>query len=789
MLPARVSDQRKAGDDPGRATRERLGSADTIEPPAGLGPDDELPPSVADEDSEGAISEGVRIVHANSGDGDELRDTVDAPIESLDAAREIRPALERRVRARSRARRKRPRHKAVEELRIIDESNPDLADSDVDENIPDPLIGLVVAERYRIIERIGRGGMGVVYRVAHTRIGKLLAMKLLTGELSANKEVVRRFKLEALTVSKLSSAHTVQVFDYGVWNHLTYLVMELVEGDDLARLLRKLGPMPYGRVGKLLVQVCDSLAEAHQKGIVHRDIKPENIMIITDKRRQEVAKVLDFGLAKLREGAELNEMTLQGSVVGTPYFMSPEQVHGDEVDGRADIYSLGAVMFRALTGTYPFDAKTPMAMFTKHLTEEPPSAAERAPDLEIPIGVSDAIQRCMAKERDERFQTVEELRAVLMQELLALPLSSDDRVSLGDSSDHSRSGGKAARAAVRATVSVSSPEVTKTQIATRQELESYERKLRRARYGAWALVALVLAGTAATLGYGWYEGRERLAAGREREPNDHASTANPIRLGNKVAGLIGRRLDPSAGDRDFYTFDVPPESPMVAVSVSGLRNMPLCAVLYRESLEQPIGQYCTGWPAQDLSIPRLRVDPGRHYIAVTQDLNPQDGSTPRVIENVSDDYQLLVEEIGASAGDEVEPNDGLESAQIIAAGAELAGAVGWVDDEDVVCIEAGHKGALAWEVNDDARKQPGTVLEVTPLVDGRPAPMMRVHPQGARPFGRPRLDADVSSPWTSPSYEAGQRCLRLRLTSDPWADTVAQPHPDGSRYHVRSIVP
>src|SRR5690606_22997896 len=255
------------------------------------------------------------------------------------------------------------------------------------------------------------------------RIGKLLAMKLLAGELSTNKEIVRRFKLEALTVSKLSCPHTVQVFDYGVWSHLTYLVMELVEGHDLSRALRRTGPLPFVVLGRLMVHVCASLAEAHDKGITHRDIKPENIMIVTDPRGVEAAKVLDFGLAKLRENAELNEVTLQGAVVGTPYFMSPEQVYGEEVDGRTDIYSLGAVMFKALTGTYPFQAKSPMAMFTKHLTAAPPSAVERAPDLAIPRGVSDAIQKCMAKEPGERFQAIEEVRDMLLDELHLVPSS------------------------------------------------------------------------------------------------------------------------------------------------------------------------------------------------------------------------------------------------------------------------------------------------------------------------------------------------------------------------------
>ncbi|MBL8739917.1 MAG: protein kinase, partial [Myxococcales bacterium] len=136
----------------------------------------------------------------------------------------------------------------------------------------DPLIGMLVADRYRIVDALGRGGMGIVYKVEHARIGKLLAMKLLAGELSRNNEVVRRFKTEALTSSKLSSPNTVQVFDYGATDGLTYLVMELVNGDDLGRLLKIQGALPPSRVGRIVVQIANSLMEAHAAGIVHRDI-------------------------------------------------------------------------------------------------------------------------------------------------------------------------------------------------------------------------------------------------------------------------------------------------------------------------------------------------------------------------------------------------------------------------------------------------------------------------------------------------------------------------------------
>src|SRR5262249_33742792 len=155
-----------------------------------------------------------------------------------------------------------------------------------------------------------------------------------------------RFKQEALTVSKLSSPNTVQVFDFGVSEGLTYLVMELVAGEELGRTLRTLGPVAFSRLRRIISQVCSSLRGSAQKGITHRDIKPENIMLVRARDGSEIAKVLDFGLAKLREGAELNDVTSQGAIVGTPYYMSPEQVRGDPVDARSDIYALGALMYR-----------------------------------------------------------------------------------------------------------------------------------------------------------------------------------------------------------------------------------------------------------------------------------------------------------------------------------------------------------------------------------------------------------------------------------------------------------
>ena len=657
----------------------------------------------------------------------------------------------------------------------------------------DPLVGLVVAERYRINERIGRGGMGIVYRVEHTRIGKQLAMKLLAGELSTNKDVVRRFKNEALTVSKLSSPHTVQVFDYGVWNHLTYLVMELVEGENLAAPLRRLGPMPFARLGRLMVQVCSSLSEAHQKGIVHRDIKPENIMIITDPRGVEIAKVLDFGLAKLREGTELNEVTSQGAVVGTPYYISPEQIYGEDVDGRTDIYSLGAVMFRALTGTYPFHAKTPMGVFTKHLTEDPPSANERAPDLDIPKNVSDFIQRCMAKDASDRLQTIEELREELLSELAALPLSSSDRLLIDDSGSGSTSSPDAAelrkKRRRRAVMAVPTEDLLKSQLATRKEFEAYERKLRRTRYGAWGLLALF--GLAGAGGVGAYVYRAHAVGftGRESEPNDSAAEANTLPFGQTIDGQIGRRRDASSGDRDFYHLQIPNSVAAIALDLTALPNIPICATIFRVGFQQPLAQFCSGEPSQDLVVAALTVDPGAYLVTVAQDPASLGTNGGFIFENVSDSYHLTVKAAQPSPTDEVEPNDRRESAQVVMASGEVVGSLAWVGDEDYYCLGGGGDDAIVWQVDEGERKT-GSVVEATPMEGSRAAPSVRIHATKTRPFNRPRLEADVNGPWSSPMQRASQepRCLRLRLTEDPWVDRdKAAVRPDPTRYTIRVL--
>lgn len=645
--------------------------------------------------------------------------------------------------------------------------------------IADPLIGVVVADRYRIVELLGRGGMGIVYKVQHTSIGKLLAMKLLTGELSRNPEVVRRFKQEALTVSKLSSPNTVQVFDFGQSDGLTYLVMELVAGDDLGRVLRASGPMPFVRLGKICVQVCSSLAEAHAKGIVHRDVKPENIMLMKSEGGAEIAKVLDFGLAKLRESSDLNELTSHGAIVGTPYFMSPEQVRGEGVDARSDVYSLGAVMYRALTGHYAFNGPTPIAVFTKHLTEAPIPLIERAPERGISLGVSDLVLRALEKDPARRWQSVEDLQAALLAEIRSAGVSSADqllesaavkrlaKVALHVANEASAVAGGAGHVAV----------------ATRDEIEAYERKLRRQRHSALAFFS-ALAVVAAAVGFGFLQQRPVVFTGLESEPNNRASEANALPLGRTISGALGKRLDAVSSDIDFYSIDVPAAGPdagtfeaegggrTASVRVTALPNFGACTMLFRAGLQSALYQFCVGRPGRDLVIPALRLEPGRYFLAVKQDLDRYGATAqPFVYENVSDTYSVTVALTDAAPDFELEPNDQLASANFIAPRATRSGVLGWARDEDVFCAAPGSPAVVRWSVRDVTRDA-GSVVEATPMRGATEGVPVRVHPGGKGASSA----SDALSPWVSGDLREGDdgpRCLRIRLVNDPWTSQGA----------------
>jgi serine/threonine protein kinase len=290
--------------------------------------------------------------------------------------------------------------------------------------------GMIIRNKYQILDRIGIGGMGMVYRSRHLTFNELCAIKIVNDVIAGDSNFLQRFQTEAVVTRKLRHPNAVRVddFDY-TEDGRPFIVMELVEGKNIGEVLLENGAFGVDRAVRIASQAARALGMAHKLGIVHRDIKPANILLSTDEQGQEVAKVLDFGIAKLREaaGTEQPGMTMTGMVVGTPLYMSPEQFMGKkaagEIDGRTDIYSLGVVLYQMVTAQLPFEGDTPYSLMMQHIqgTVRPPH--ELAPELHIPESLSRVILRAIDKSRDQRFQTAEELIAALSEVTLD-PVSS-----------------------------------------------------------------------------------------------------------------------------------------------------------------------------------------------------------------------------------------------------------------------------------------------------------------------------------------------------------------------------
>jgi serine/threonine-protein kinase len=525
--------------------------------------------------------------------------------------------------------------------------------------------------------------MGVVYKVEHVRIGKLLAMKLLAGHLAGDPDVIRRFNREALTVSRLQSPNAVQVLDYGVWAGFTYLVMELIVGESLGKFLRCGGKVGVSRFGKIMVQVCAALAEAHQKGIVHRDIKPDNVMILPAPDGTDLVKVLDFGLAKLRDAEPADEITEHGTVLGTPYYMAPEQIRAEEIDARTDVYAAGALMYRLLTGHHLFDGP-PMLVMSCQLTEVPIAPIDRAPDRAIPPGVSRLVMKALAKDPIERFQSAEELGAAVAREVEAAGSSSVHRFL-----DPVRVQSLADRA-------LRTPLPGAPALATRDDVDAYERGLRRRRFGLIGFGAALAVLAAAGVAYAAFSPPR--FDGLEVEPNDTPAQATPLPLGRVVSGRLGARIDPATSDRDFYSFDVAAARPFVRLRLGALPTMSTCAVLYRQGLAQPAGRYCSGRAGLDLSVPILSLEPGHYFLAVMQDMDGHGGEAPFVQEDVSDWYSLAVDPTVPQNGEEVEPNDDLAHASILKPSAPVRATIGWAKDVDHFCVDPAVTEPIRWRI-------------------------------------------------------------------------------------------
>ncbi len=282
---------------------------------------------------------------------------------------------------------------------------------------PDPLIGRVINDRYRIVGTIARGGMGKVYRAEQQPLGRLVALKILdpnyVGE--SDPEFHRRFFLEASTASKLSHPNTVTIFDYGrTDDDIYYIAMELLEGRTLHRAIRDEAPFSAERAMNIGRQICRSLREAHAIGVIHRDLKPANVYLVEHGDENELVKVLDFGLVKnVEEKGE--DLTQTGLFMGSPKYMSPEQIRGEPVDARVDVYALGVIMYEMLTGKVPFDRANSVNILMAHIQEQVPPMSEFNPDVRVPPALEMVVRRCMAKLREERYASMDAVLAALKQ--------------------------------------------------------------------------------------------------------------------------------------------------------------------------------------------------------------------------------------------------------------------------------------------------------------------------------------------------------------------------------------
>jgi serine/threonine-protein kinase len=287
------------------------------------------------------------------------------------------------------------------------------------------LVGAVVADRYLILSQLGEGGMGRVYLAEHVKMGRKSALKVLHPSLMKDISAVSRFNREAANASRISHPNVAAIYDFGETpDGMVYLAMEYVEGPSLTSLTEQLtgGTMPMARAADIIRQAADALGAAHDMGIVHRDLKPDNIMVARTRDGADWVKVVDFGIAKAAgAGAESQKVTKTGHVIGTPDYMSPEQLAGDTLDGRSDIYALGLVAYNLLTGKLPFPSDSQQESMIMRLTEKPQTLASSRPDITWSADVQAVMDKVLERDADARYRTAPEFGRELVKAVSKLP--------------------------------------------------------------------------------------------------------------------------------------------------------------------------------------------------------------------------------------------------------------------------------------------------------------------------------------------------------------------------------
>ncbi len=298
----------------------------------------------------------------------------------------------------------------------------------------DPFEGKVLVNRYRMLRRVGTGGFGAVYEAEDTKIRKRVAVKVLARDLVGDASMVSRFRKEAEAASKVGHENIIDItdFDRTAGGHY-FLVMEFLDGTDLGAIIRSGDSISLARVLGIMVQVCRGLECAHDKGIIHRDLKPGNIYLTARGSMVDFVKLLDFGITKFTEmDDDGSRLTRTGQIIGTPMYMSPEQAMGEEdIDHRADIYSLGVIMYEMVTGQPPFTAVNYLGIIAQHASDPPTPPSKVRPDLDIPGEVETIILKALAKRPEDRYADMAEMEAALVHALAGV----DPAVAVGFSPD------------------------------------------------------------------------------------------------------------------------------------------------------------------------------------------------------------------------------------------------------------------------------------------------------------------------------------------------------------------
>lgn len=291
-----------------------------------------------------------------------------------------------------------------------------------DSHASDPLIGSLVAGRYRVLKLLGEGGMGQVYLAEHEAIEKKVALKVLRSEYSRKEDIVTRFQQEAISASRIKHPNVLDVFDFGrLESGEAFLAMEFLEGHDLSDDLAKTHVLNPARGLHIALQICRALSAAHSRGVVHRDMKPDNVFLQRTTDGEELVKIVDFGIAQLRTTEEVakiqptrRRLTKTGMIFGTPEYMAPEQAAGRPADLRVDIYAVGVILYELFTGAVPFTGDSFMAVLAKTLNDPPPPMVQMNPDLRVSAELQVVIMRALAKSPDERFASMSDLAAALL---------------------------------------------------------------------------------------------------------------------------------------------------------------------------------------------------------------------------------------------------------------------------------------------------------------------------------------------------------------------------------------